>query len=72
MKYPTKIIIEFKKKYRLKNDYHFLTKHVGSNVFIDFKENDSRSGIGYKFLEIFEYDDVIEFKLIRSDFKACK
>lgn len=71
MKYPTKIIFELKKKKNVpaRCIVGSLRKFFNSKVFVKFKQYDSRAGIDYKIIDIIEYGDDIEFKLIRADHK---
>ena len=72
MKYPTRIIIEFSKKYKKTQYDHWISfckEYLNKKVFINFKGHDSRAGIRYKIYDILEYDSDIEMKLLRVDHK---
>jgi len=69
MKYPTRLILELKKAKKSKaRHFDFFKKHIGLSIFVNFKKHDLRSGIHYEIEAIKDYDHVLEFKLIRSDY----
>lgn len=70
MKYPTRIIFELNKKKQKSLFRGLFIKHISSfDVFVNFKQRDSRSGIKYKIFDIIDYGKEFEIKLIRADHK---
>lgn len=68
MRYPTNLIFELRKNEKSKaRHFDFFKKHIGLRIFVNFKENDCRSGMAYRIEAMNDYGRTIEFKLIRSD-----